>query len=115
MPSIRRHTSIRPILEFAADKQLHIIFDQIYAFSLLTTIGAELNFLFGPSSVVQQTLASLLADHQWIHSYINMSRTCLVEQYQLVKERSEKLDQRIIIRTPEASFSIWISFRILMH
>ncbi|CAF2148089.1 unnamed protein product [Rotaria magnacalcarata] len=77
----------------------------------LSTIGAELSFLFGPSSVIQQTLASLLGDHQWIHSYINMSGTRLLEQYQLVKDRLEKLDQRTIIRTPEGWVWVWVSFR----
>jgi aspartate/methionine/tyrosine aminotransferase len=152
--------TVRSVLEFAAEKQLHVIIDEIYAFSLFTTskpfksilsytslpdparthflwsfskdftlsgthvgvmyagtaelcaIATRLNFFWTPARVVQQTLASLLADREWIRSYIELNRSRLTEKFQYVKLKLESMG--IQARDTHSGFFIWADFRPFM-
>jgi aspartate/methionine/tyrosine aminotransferase len=155
--------TIEPVLKFAAEKELHVIIDEIYSLSLFenqksfqsvlnyTSIvdqerthfvwsiskdfalsglrlgvvyagskdlcipGAGLNFIQVPSTIVQEIIAELLFDDQWIDYYIELNRSRLTKQYEIVKKKIEDIDNRIYIRPSKAGFFIWADFRLLLH
>lgn len=155
--------TIQPILEFAAEKQLHVIIDEIYALSLfenekpfqsmlnyksiidpkrthfvwsfskdfslsglrigvlyagskeLCSCGEAVNFIQVPSAIVQEILAVLISDQQWIDSYIKLNRSRLTKQYKIWKKKIEDLDNRIYVRPAQAGFFIWADFHLLLH
>ena len=114
--------TLEPVLKFAAEKQLHVIFDEIYALSLfenqsfqsmfnyqtiidpqrthfvwsfskdfalsglrlgvlyagskeIAVPAASINFIQVPSTIVQEVVAELLSDDQWIDWYIQLNRS----------------------------------------
>ncbi|CAF3928387.1 unnamed protein product, partial [Rotaria sp. Silwood1] len=89
--------TIQPILQFAAEKNQHVIIDEICALNFalsglrvdvlyagsneLCSSGAAANFIQLPSILVQEITATLLSDQQWIDSYIKLNRSCLTQQY----------------------------------
>lgn len=153
---------MQPVLKFAAEKDLHVIFDEIYAFSLfenqafhsmltyqsivdpkrthfvwsfskdfalsgvrigvLYTGSSEMispagsfNFIQVPSTIVQDVVAELLSDEQWIDSYLKMNSTRLTQRYAEVTEKIRQLDSRISIRPAHAGFFIWTDFRSILQ
>ncbi|CAF1341704.1 unnamed protein product [Rotaria sp. Silwood1] len=123
--------TIQPILQFAAEKNQHVIIDEICALNFalsglrvdvlyagsneLCSSGAAANFIQLPSILVQEITATLLSDQQWIDSYIKLNRSCLTQQYAKVKKTLEDIDSRIYIRPAKAGFFIWVDFRSLLH
>jgi aspartate/methionine/tyrosine aminotransferase len=155
--------TIEPVLKFAAEKELHVIIDEIYALSLFenekpfhsmlnyTSIidqqrthfvwsfskdfalsglrlgvlyagskelclpAASINFIQVPSTIVQEILAVLLADDQWIDFYVKLNRSRLTQQYKKIKKKIEDIDHRIYIRPAHAGFFIWADFRLFLH
>jgi aspartate/methionine/tyrosine aminotransferase len=155
--------SMLPILKFAAEKQLHVIFDEIYALSMfddqptfpsalnyqsivdperthfvwsfskdfalsglrlgvayagssdLCSVAGSVNFLQIPSTIIQESLASLLSDHAWIESYIALNRSRLTKRYKQVVKQLNDLDSRIMVRPARAGFFIWIDCRCFLH
>ncbi|CAF3732068.1 unnamed protein product [Rotaria sp. Silwood1] len=155
--------TIQPILEFAAEKNLHVIFDEVYALSVfeneqpfqsmfnytsiidpqrthfvwslskdfalsglrigvlyagskeLCSSGAAVNFIQVPSVIVQEIVAVLLSDQEWVDSFIKLNRLRLTQQYKKVKKLIEDIDNRIYVRPAKAGFFIWADFRLLLH
>ena len=156
-------STIRPILEFAAEKEIHTIIDEIYALSVfdtepafssmlnytsivdpqrthfvwsfskdfalsglrlgvayagskeIGTVGGSVNFIQIPSTIIQEILADLLSDSDWIDSYVALNRSRLTARYNEVKERVEQLDKRISVRPARAGFFIWADFQRVLH
>ena len=153
---------IKPVLKFAAEKELHVIFDEIYAFSIfenqsfhsmltyqsiidpkrthfvwsfskdfalsglrlgvlyagspeICAPAESYNFIQGPSTIVQDIVAEILSDDQWIEWYLKLNSARLTEQYQNVTKKIEQLDSRIVIRPSQAGFFIWADFRSILH
>lgn len=153
---------IKPVLKFAADKELHVIFDEIYAFSIfenhtfhsmlnyqsiidpkrthfvwsfskdfalsgvrlgvlyagsseICAPAGSYNFIQGPSTIVQDIVAELLSDDQWIEWYLKLNRTRLTEQYENVMKKIANVDSRIVIRPSQAGFFIWADFRSILN
>jgi aspartate/methionine/tyrosine aminotransferase len=155
--------TIQPVLKFAAENELHVIMDEIYALSLFETekkfptilnyktiidpkrthfvwsfskdfalsglrigvlyagskelciSGIGVNFIQVPSTIVQEILAVLISDQEWIDFYIKLNRSRLTEQYDKVTKKIKDIDKRIYIRPAKAGFFIWADFRLLLH
>ncbi|CAF4960819.1 unnamed protein product, partial [Rotaria magnacalcarata] len=81
--------------------------------SELCSIASEFNFLLAPSRHIQVILTSLLADRQWVRSYIELNRLRLTQQYKRVKLELESIGARV--RESHAGFFIWADFRVFMR
>jgi aspartate/methionine/tyrosine aminotransferase len=154
---------IQPVLRFAAENELHVIMDEIYALSAfengkifptmlnyktiidplrthfvwsfskdfalsglrlgvlyggskeLCKAGIGVNFIHVPSTIVQEILAAVISDQEWIDFYIKLNRLRLTEQYEKVTKKIKDIDKRIYIRPSKAGFFIWADFRLLLH
>ncbi|CAF3674079.1 unnamed protein product [Rotaria sp. Silwood1] len=81
----------------------------------LCSSGAAVNFIQVPSVIVQEIVAVLLSDQEWVDSFIKLNRLRLTQQYKKVKKLIEDIDNRIYVRPAKAGFFIWADFRLLLH